>query len=120
MLLFHTLLNISPEMSEEDFIHLIIEWCATSQYEENRIRDLSWNGEKEIRWGDDHPLKTAFRLHERAPAFARRQRKSGTAGGTALSYHNSPGQSITPAAFEPDGLRRISAAQIRPRPAVVP
>ena len=54
MLLFHTLLNISPEMSEEDFIHLIIEWCATSQYEENRIRDLSWNGEKEIRWGDDH------------------------------------------------------------------
>lgn len=53
MLLFSTLLSISSKMTKKDFIDLVIEWNQTSTYDENIIPGLAWNGESDIRIGDD-------------------------------------------------------------------
>ena len=53
MLLFSTILNINEKMSKDDFIQLVIEWNQTSQYKSNIIPGIGWNGEKNIRFGDD-------------------------------------------------------------------
>lgn len=53
MLLFSTLLSVNEKMTEDDFIKLVIEWNQKSPYEKNIIRDMEWNGERNIRFGDD-------------------------------------------------------------------
>ena len=53
MLLFNALLNIKHVMTKKDFIDLVFEWNQTSTYEENIIDGLAWNGESDIRFGND-------------------------------------------------------------------
>lgn len=53
MLLYSTILNINPTMTKEAFIQLVIEWNNNNPHEDNRISDIVWNGEQNIRFGDD-------------------------------------------------------------------
>ena len=53
MLLFSTLLNIRPGLTKDDFIRLAISWNQGSPHKENVIPNIVWNGERNIRWGDD-------------------------------------------------------------------
>lgn len=53
MLLFSTVLDINSKMTRERFMELIVEWNATTKYDENRIPDLVWNNEKSHRWGTE-------------------------------------------------------------------
>lgn len=50
MLLFSTMLNIR-NMTEDDFIRLVIEWNNTGTYRENIIPGIVWNGERNKRYG---------------------------------------------------------------------
>lgn len=40
-------------MTKEKFIQLVIEWNQNSRYQENIIKDISWHGERNIRYGSD-------------------------------------------------------------------
>ncbi len=51
MLLFSTVLNIKNTVTKEQFIELVAEWNSSNPREVNRIPDVKWNGEKEIRFG---------------------------------------------------------------------
>ena len=53
MLLFSTILEIKPSLSKEAFIQLVIEWNQNSPHVSNIIPNLAWNGERNIRWGND-------------------------------------------------------------------
>lgn len=53
MLLYSTVLNINETMTKETFIQLVIEWNNSNPYEVNRIKDIVWNGEQNIRFGND-------------------------------------------------------------------
>lgn len=53
MLLYSTILDISPTLTEDKFIQLVIDWNQNDQHEENIIRNLRWNGERNIRFGSD-------------------------------------------------------------------
>ena len=50
MLLFSTILNIKSNMTQDDFINLVIEWNQSSPHEDNIIQNLVWNGERNIRY----------------------------------------------------------------------
>ena len=53
MLLYSTVLDINEGMTKDGFIKLVIEWNQGSPHDENIIKGISWNGEKNIRFGDD-------------------------------------------------------------------
>ena len=53
MLLYSIILDISPALTKDNFIQLVIDWNQKDQHEENIIRDLRWNGERNIRFGSD-------------------------------------------------------------------
>lgn len=53
MLLFSTILDINESMTKENFIKLVIQWNQGSPHLENRIPDIVWHGEKNIRYGND-------------------------------------------------------------------
>lgn len=53
MLLFSTVLDINESVTADDFIRLVIEWNRESPHQENVIPDLTWNGERNIRYGSD-------------------------------------------------------------------
>lgn len=53
MLLYSTILEINSIMTKDSFIQLVIEWNQGSPHEENIIKGMSWNGEKNVRFGDD-------------------------------------------------------------------
>ena len=53
MILYSTLLDINMALTKDAFIQLVIEWNQGSPYEENIIRGISWNGERNVRFGDD-------------------------------------------------------------------
>ena len=53
MLLYSTILDISPALTKDNFIQLVIDWNQNDQHEENIIMDLRWNGERNIRFGSD-------------------------------------------------------------------
>ena len=53
MRLFSTFLAIKPELTKDKFIELIIEWNQESRYEENKISNIKWNGERNIRYGNE-------------------------------------------------------------------
>ena len=53
MLLFSTLLDINKSMTKDAFIQLVIEWNQGSPHENNIIPDMVWNGERNIRYGNE-------------------------------------------------------------------
>ena len=53
MLLFSTLLEINEKMTKDTFIQLVLKWNQGSPHEENIIRGIEWNGERNIRYGTD-------------------------------------------------------------------
>lgn len=54
MLLYSTILDIKNTMIKEAFIRLVIKWNQGSPYKDNIIPGIQWNGEKNIRFGDDN------------------------------------------------------------------
>lgn len=53
MLLFSTVLSINKSMTKDDFIKLVIEWNQGSPHKEDVIENINWNGERNIRFGDE-------------------------------------------------------------------
>lgn len=53
MLLFSTLLEITESLTKKQFIQLITQWNEESEYKENVVPGVVWNGEKNIRFGSD-------------------------------------------------------------------
>ena len=53
MILYSTILNIKSCLAKKSFIDLIIEWNNNNPHEVNRIRGITWNGEQNIRFGDE-------------------------------------------------------------------
>ncbi|WP_102342512.1 hypothetical protein [Galactobacillus timonensis] len=53
MLLYSTIIDIKPALTAEQFIQLVIEWNQTSTHRDNVIPNLVWNGEHNIRYGND-------------------------------------------------------------------
>ncbi len=53
MLLFSTILEINDSMTRDAFIRLVIEWNQGNPYQANVIPGIEWNGERNIRYGND-------------------------------------------------------------------
>ena len=53
MLLLSTILDINETMTKEVFIRLVIEWNQGSPHAENIIPGIQWNGERNIRYGEE-------------------------------------------------------------------
>lgn len=53
MLLFSTLLDIEKTLTKESFIKLVLEWNQGSPHESNVIKGINWNGERNIRYGNE-------------------------------------------------------------------
>ena len=54
MLLFSTLLDINDSMTKDGFIELVLEWNQGSPHENNIIKNIDWNGERNVRYGNDN------------------------------------------------------------------
>lgn len=54
MLLFSTLLDINKTMTKDAFIKLILEWNQGSPHENNIIQGINWNGERNVRYGNEN------------------------------------------------------------------
>jgi len=54
MLLFSTLLDINNTLNKDTFIKLVLEWNQGSPHESNIIKNISWNGERNVRYGDEN------------------------------------------------------------------
>lgn len=53
MLLFSAILKINNTMGKDDFIRLALEWNQSNPRKENIIPGIEWNGEHNVRYGDD-------------------------------------------------------------------
>lgn len=53
MLLFSTILDINKTLTKENFIELVSLWNQSAKYKENIVQGVSWNGEKNIKFGTD-------------------------------------------------------------------
>lgn len=53
MLLFSTILSVSETLNKENFIALVMEWNQGAKYKENIVQGVSWNGERNIKFGSD-------------------------------------------------------------------
>ena len=53
MLLFSTVLPINDTLTKDGFIELAIRWNQGSRHEENVIPDIEWNGERNIKFGNE-------------------------------------------------------------------
>lgn len=53
MLLYSTMLDINDTLTPDKFIDLVIRWNQGSPHSDNVIKDLHWNGERNIRYGND-------------------------------------------------------------------
>lgn len=53
MLLYSTMLDVNDTLTKKKFIQLVIKWNQESQYEENVIPGLVWDGQMNVRYGDD-------------------------------------------------------------------
>lgn len=49
MLLYSTMLDVNDTLTKEKFIQLVIKWNQESQYEENVIPGLVWDGQMNVR-----------------------------------------------------------------------
>lgn len=54
MLLFSAILEINDTMTKDAFIELVLEWNRENPREENRIPDIQWKGERNIRYGTEN------------------------------------------------------------------
>lgn len=54
MLIFSCMLNINHSLTPDIFIQEVLQWNANSIYEENHVKNCNWNGEKNIRFGEDN------------------------------------------------------------------
>lgn len=52
MLLFSTLLHTTESLTADAFIRLILKWNEESTYEENRVKNIHWQGEHNGHYGD--------------------------------------------------------------------
>lgn len=50
MLLYSTMLDVNDTLTKEKFIQLVIKWNQESQYEENVIPGLVWDGQMNVRY----------------------------------------------------------------------
>lgn len=53
MLLFSTVLDINDTLKKDAFIQLVIDWNQGSPHEENIIRGIEWNGDRNVHFGDE-------------------------------------------------------------------
>lgn len=53
MLLFSTVLDIEKTLTKDSFIKLVLEWNQGSPHESNVIKEINWNGERNIKYGDE-------------------------------------------------------------------
>ena len=53
MLLYSTTLRINDTLIRDGFIQLVIQWNQSSPHEDNVIPDINWNGEHNIRYGNE-------------------------------------------------------------------
>lgn len=53
MLLFSTILDVNNALTKESFIELVSLWNQSAKYKENIVQGVSWNGEKNIKFGTD-------------------------------------------------------------------
>lgn len=53
MLLFSTVLDIEKTLTKDSFIKLVLEWNQGSPHESNVIKDINWEGERNIRFGNE-------------------------------------------------------------------
>lgn len=53
MLVYSTILDIAESLTKEVFINLVIKWNQESPHSDSVIPDLHWNGERNIRYGND-------------------------------------------------------------------
>lgn len=53
MLLFSTILDIEKSLMKDSFIKLVLEWNQGSPHESNVIKGIKWNGEHNIRYGNE-------------------------------------------------------------------
>lgn len=53
MLLFSTVLDIEKTLTKDLFIKLVLEWNQGSPHESNVIKGINWNGERNIKYGDE-------------------------------------------------------------------
>ncbi len=53
MLLFSTILDVNKDFTKENFIELVSLWNQSAKYKENIVQGVSWNGEKNIKFGTD-------------------------------------------------------------------
>lgn len=53
MLLYSTILNVKESLTKEKFIQLVIQWNQESPYEENIIPGLKWDGQMNVRYGNE-------------------------------------------------------------------
>ena len=53
MLLYSTILRINDNLTKDKFIQLVIDWNQSSPHQDNVIPNLSWKGERNIRYGND-------------------------------------------------------------------
>lgn len=64
MLLFSTILDVNDTLTKDLFIRLIIEWNQKSPHVSNVIPDILWNGEHNIRFGDDKVWLEIIEYHD--------------------------------------------------------
>lgn len=53
MLLFSTILDVNKDLTKENFIELVSLWNQSAKYKENIVQGVSWNGERNIKFGTD-------------------------------------------------------------------
>lgn len=53
MILFSTILKTNASLTKDAFVKLVLEWNRTSKYKENCVPDINWNGEYNIKYGND-------------------------------------------------------------------
>ena len=53
MLVYSTLLDVVETLTKEEFIKLAIEWMQGSPYQDSIIPNIQWNGEMNIRYGNN-------------------------------------------------------------------
>ena len=51
MLLFSTILDIGFTIQPDDFIRLVLAWNEESSRDENKVKNIDWQGEHNIRYG---------------------------------------------------------------------
>lgn len=75
MLLYSTVLE-TRDIAEDDFIRLVIRCNQENPYPENVIRNLKWNGERNVRYGDDDLWLEIAELKEERIIAVRYEKKA--------------------------------------------